>query len=131
MELQLNGLDEALQNLGRLNFTEEIENKALTKAGKITQKAIQNEAPTDEGTLKKNIKLKRVKDGEIVIHTGKAYHAHIIEFGRSGGSLVLKNGRRVTWGPTSANPFFSRAYEQSLNEAKQAIIEEIQRGLGL
>ena len=140
MEINIAGLDAVLQNLRQLNIDESLENKALTKAGKITQVAIEKEAPIDKknladsASLHKNIKLKRPKDGEVLIHTGGAYHGHLVEFGRSGGSaMVKKKGKlqKVTWGPTSANPFFSRGFESSNGNAKQAMIEEIQRGLGL
>lgn len=137
MEVQLTGLNDVLQNLMRMNIDESLENKALTKAGKVTQEAAIEEAPVDKrnpvnkSSLHKNIKLRRPKDGEVVIHTGGAYHAHLVEFGRSGGSVTLKNGRKVKWGPTAPNPFFSRAFERSVNQAKQTMINEIQRGLGL
>lgn len=133
MQIDLTGLDEAMQNLLRLNIDETLETKALTKAGKVTQEAILAEAnfgSRSKGTLKKNIKLKRPMNGEVTIHTGGGYHAHLIEFGRSGGSKV-GGGRRVTWGATSPNPFFSRGFESSQASAKQAMIDEIQRGLGL
>lgn len=120
-----------LQNLTRMNVDEVTENKALTKAGKITQEAIIAEAPVDKGTLKKNIKLRRPKDGEALIHTGAAYHAHLVEFGRSGGSAITKKGRKVKWGPTTPNPFFSRGFEQSKSEAMSAMIGELQKGLKL
>lgn len=134
MELQLTGLEETLRNLNNLNISEAIENKALNKAGKITQKAIIAEAVfgnRSDKMIRDNIKLKRAKDGEIVIHTGRAYHAHIIELGRSAGSTITKGGKKVTWGVINPNPFFSRGYEQSKSESMNAIIEEIQGALGL
>ena len=134
MELQLTGLEETLQNLSSLNISEQLENKALNKAGKITQAAIIAEAnfgKRSDKMIRDNIKLKRARDGEIVIHTGKAYHAHIIELGRSAGSTITKGGKKVTWGIINPNPFFSRGYEQSKSESMNAIIEEIQGALGL
>ncbi|NEU29937.1 hypothetical protein GN156_03990 [bacterium LRH843] len=131
MRVEMTGLDEILQNLRSLNIDESVENSALNKAGKVTQDAVKNEAPVDRGTLKKNIRLRRPKDGEVVIHSGGAFHAHLIEFGRSGGSTNGKGGRRVSWGPTSPNPFFSRGFEQSKTEAQLAMITEIQKGLKL
>ena len=133
MELNIAGLDAVLQNLLQLNVDVSLENKALNKAGKVTQEAIITEAnfgSRSDGTIAKNIKLKRPKDGEVVVHTGKAYHAHILEGGRSGGSMTV-NGKKVTWGPIAPNPFFSRGFESSNGNAKQAMIEEIQKGLGL
>ena len=134
MELELTGLEETLRNLNSLNLSDELENKALNKAGKITQDAIIAEAnfgKRSDETIKKNIKLKRAKDGQVVIHTGKAYHSHIIELGRSAGSTITKGGKKVTWGKINPNPFFSRGYEQSKAEAMNALINEIQRGLGI
>lgn len=134
MELQLTGLEETLRNLSNLNISEAVENKALVKAGKITQEAIIAEAnfgDRSDGVIKQNIKLKRPKDGEVIIHTGKAYHSHILEFGRSAGSTITKGGKKVTWGRINPNPFFSRGYEQSKSESMNAIIAEIQGALGL
>lgn len=133
MEVNIAGLEAAMQNLLRLNIDESLETKALTKAGKITREAVIAEANfgnRSKGTMRKNIKLKRPKDGEVVIHSGGAYHAHLIEFGRSGGSKIGSD-RKVTWGPTAANPFFSRGFESSQADAKQAMIDAIQQGLGL
>lgn len=137
MKVELDGLEAVLQNLSRFNVDEAIENKALTKAGKITQEAIEKEAPIDKRnkpdmhSLHKNIKLRRPKDGEALIHTGAAYHAHLVEFGRSGGTAITKKGKHVKWGPTSPNPFFSRGFEQSKSEAMSAMVEELQKGLKL
>ena len=131
MEVKMTGLDEILQNLMSLNVDESVENRALNKAGKLTQEAVQNEAPVDQGTLKENIRLRRAKDGEVTVHSGGAYHAHLVEFGRSGGSTNGKGGRRVSWGPTAPNPFFSRGFESSALRAQFTIIEEIQKGLKL
>lgn len=133
MEVNIAGMDALLQNLRQLNVDESLENKALNKAGKVTQEAILAEAnfgSRSRGTIKENIKLRRAKNGEAVIHTSKGYHAHIIEGGRSGGSMLV-NGRKVTWGPIAPNPFFSRGFETSVENAKQEMIEELQRGLGL
>lgn len=143
MELQFTGLDGILANLARLPLEENEENAVVTKGAKITQKAIVEEAPVGTerknkkgkvtykpGSLKKNIKVKRAVDGVAVIHTGKAYHGHLIEFGRSAGSkMAKKNGKtqKVTWGSTNANPFFTRGFESSQNEAKQAMANEIRK----
>lgn len=134
MNVQISGLDEILNNLIRLNVDETLENKALTKAGNVTKKAIERESnfgKRSRGVFKKNLRLKRPQDGEVVIHSGGAYHAHLIEFGRSGGSTITKKGKKVYWGSTAPNPVFGRGFESSKNEAKQAMITELQRGLGL
>lgn len=136
MEVQITGLEETLQNLMSLNIDESVENRALNKAGKITQEAIKGEAKfgsRSKGTFEKNIKLRRPKDGEVVIHSGGAHHAHLIEFGRSGGSTRPRKGNRnsVSWGPTAPNPVFARGFESSAKEAQQAIIDEIKKELKL
>lgn len=131
MDLKVDGIDDILQNLSRLNIDEAVESKALTKAGNVTRDAIKEEVPVDQGNLQKNIRVKRPKDGEAHVHTGRAYHAHLVEFGRSGGSTVGKNGRRVSWGPTSPNPFFTRGFESSKDEARQAMADEIRKRLKL
>lgn len=134
------GLDETLQNLRKYIVDEAIENEALKKAGKVTQEAVIEEAPIDNrnppdhASLHKNIKVSRPRDGEVKVHTGGAYHAHLVEDGRSGGSaVVIKNGKRqrVTWGPTSPNPFFSRGFGKSNIPARQAMVDELKKGLDL
>ncbi len=139
VEIKVDGLDNILQNLMSLNIDEKVENRALRKAAKITQEAVIKEAPIDKrnppdhGSLHKNIKITNYKDGEVTIHTGGAYHAHLVEFGRSGGSTKPKKGKKnsVSWGPTAPNPFFARGFGASHTEAKQAMIDEIQRELKL
>ncbi|CEG28081.1 HK97-gp10 family putative phage morphogenesis protein [Bacillus sp. B-jedd] len=135
MQVDISGLEDLLRNMAQLNVDESIENKALTKAGKVVQEAVQEEAPVGRGehksSLKSQIKLKRPKNGEAHVHTGRAYHGHLVEFGRSGGSTVMRNGRIVKWGPTAPNPFFSRGYEKSKDEAQQAMADELKKGLGL
>lgn len=134
MELKITGLDEILQKLSELPLEEEDENRALNKAANVVKKAVIEEAPEDDGTLKKNIKVKRAKDGEAKVHSGKAYHAHILEGGRSGGSkYALKNGKRqkVSWGPMAPNPFFTRGFEKSKRESQQVMADEIKKVLKL
>lgn len=134
MEVKIDGLDQVLQNLNLLVVDEAMESKALNKAGNIAKEAIASQAPVarvNGGTLQRNIKLKRAKNGEALVHTGGAYHAHLVEFGRSGGSAITKKGRRVKWGPTSPNPFFTRGWDASETEAKQAMVDELKKGLGL
>lgn len=135
MDIDIRGLDDVLKNLATLNIDAAVEDRALNKAGKITQEAVKNEAPVGKSSggvkLKNNIRLRRPKDGEVIIHTGRAYHAHILEFGRSAGSTNGKGGVRRSWGAMAPNPFFSRAFEQSKESAKQAMIDEIQKGLRL
>ena len=134
MEVDIKGLDEILNNLAKLNIEEELENKAVNKAGTITRDAIKIEAPIRQGILKENIRLKRSKGGQAFVHTDKAYHAHLVEGGRSGGStMAMKKGKlqKVSWGPTTPNPFFTRGFESSKGLAKNAMIMEIKKGLGL
>lgn len=134
MRLELNGMEAILQNLMNLPLEEEDENRALNKAAKIVKEAVIEEVPEDDGTLKKNIKAKRARDGETKVHTGGAYHSHLVEFGRSAGSkYALKNGNRqlVTWGATAPNPFFTRGLERSKETAINAMADEIRKALRL
>ncbi|TKI53541.1 hypothetical protein FC756_23225 [Lysinibacillus mangiferihumi] len=141
MRLELNGMEAILQNLMNLPLEEADENRALNKAAKVIQEAVIEEAPQDERkenssatSIKNNIKIKRAKEGEAKVHTGSAYHAHIIEGGRSAGSkYTLKNGKRqlVTWGPIAPNPFFTRGFENKKSEAVNAMADEIRKALRL
>lgn len=134
MEVNITGLDDILQKLNNLPLEEEDENRALNKAANVIKKAVIEEAPEDDGTLKKEIKVKRAKDGEAKVHSGKAYHAHILEGGRSGGQkYTLKNGRHqlVKWGPMAPNPFFTRSFERSKRDAQLTMANEVKKVLKL
>lgn len=130
----MQGMEAIMQNLLNLPLEEADENRAINKAAKIVKEAVIEEAPVDDGTLKSNIEAKRSKDGEAKVHTGGAYHSHLVEFGRSAGSkYALKNGKRqlVTWGATAPNPFFSRGLEKSKDTAINAMADEIKKALRL
>lgn len=137
MNIQFDGLNEIMNRLGNIAIEDEDENRALNKAAKVLQKKVIEEAPEDEGpqdeySLKKNIKVKRAKDGVVHVHTDRAYHAHIVEGGRSAGSkYALKNGKRqlVTWGFQQANPFFTRAFRKVEPELISTIEDEIRKAL--
>jgi len=134
MRLEMQGMEAIMQNLLNLPLEEADENRAINKAAKIVKEAVIEEAPVDDGTLKSNIKAKRAKDGEAKVHTGGAYHSHLVEFGRSAGSkYALKNGKRqlVTWGATVPNPFFTRGLEKSKDNAINAMADEIKKVLRL
>lgn len=127
-------MDDILRNLAQLAMEEETENRALNAGAKVVKEAVIEEVPVDDGTLKENIKNKRAKDGEAKVHTGKAYHGHLVEFGRSAGSKIsLKNGKRqkVTWGATGPNPFFTRGIEKSKGKALDEIANVIKKDLKL
>lgn len=131
VRIEMEGLSAVLQALAQLPVEEAVENNAVTKGANVIKKAIIEEAPVDDGYLKKNIKVKRAKNGEAHIHTSKAFYSHIVEFGRSAGSKTLKSGRRVTWGRTTPNPFFTRGFEKSKQEAMEATANEIRKALNL
>lgn len=130
MEINIQGMEALLKIIKDYPLEEAEENRALNAAAKVIQEAVIEEAPEDDRTLKDNIKVKRSRNGEAKVHTGGAYHAHIIEGGRSAGSkYALKNGKRqlVTWGAMRANPFFTRAFDKSKDQALDAMIDEIKK----
>lgn len=138
MRLEVQGMDALLQNILNLPLEEHEENQALNTGAKVVKDAVVEEVPVGKRKSKKNkntklknsIKIKRAKDGEVKVHTGKAYHGHILEGGRSAGSKnVMKKGKRqkVTWGPIAPNPFFTRGFEKSKSDAVNAIADEIKK----
>lgn len=139
MGLEIHGMNELLNRIKnmQLKVSEDVEKKALTAGGDILLKAAKDEANRvrDDGTLYENIKETEVKNGKVTIHTGKAYHAHLVEFGRSGGQGTYKdkNGvrRKVTWGDTAPNPVMARAFEKSQQEITKTMKDVIKRELGL
>jgi HK97 gp10 family phage protein len=135
MRVDFSGLEAINRRIAQLDNAQVIQQKALNKAGRHLLEEVQRAAPVDDGTLRKNLKVKRVDEHEIVIHTGGAYHAHILEFGRSAGQkqVRVKGGRAKTikWGATSPNPFMTRTYENQVDNLNRIIVEELRKGLGL
>lgn len=139
MGIELQGMDELLKSVKRMGqkVSRDVEEKALKEGGKILVKAAKEEANRvrDDGTLHDNIEETTVKNGVITIHTGEAYHAHLVEFGRSGGQGTYRDKRGVIrpvkWGDTAPNPVMARAFENSQNEIITAMRNVIKRELGL
>ncbi|MGE6515196.1 HK97-gp10 family putative phage morphogenesis protein [Lysinibacillus sphaericus] len=141
--LEVNGMEALMQNLLNLPLEEHEENQALNAGAKVVKEAVIEEVPVSRSkknnknkrtSLKKNIKAQRAKEGEAKVHTGKAYHSHIIEGGRSAGSkYVMKKGKRqkVTWGAMAPNPFFTRGVEKSKGSAVDAITDVIKKAKNL
>ncbi|HLV41992.1 MAG TPA: hypothetical protein VKY37_06925, partial [Brumimicrobium sp.] len=76
MEMKITGLEEILEKIKHLPLEEEDENRAINKASNVVKKAVQEEVKANGWTFEKEIKVRRSKDGEGAVHTGKAYHAH-------------------------------------------------------
>jgi HK97 gp10 family phage protein len=135
VKVDFTGLENLQKELRKLENHEQIENKALNKAGEYLVDKLIDNAPYHDGTLQDNLKYKKSKDGEVIVHTGKAYHAHLYEFGRTSGqtTIVDKNGRRrvIKWGKMDENPFMTRTYESSLPILERIISEEVKKGMGI
>ncbi|QGG47348.1 HK97-gp10 family putative phage morphogenesis protein [Heliorestis convoluta] len=120
--VELEGVNELLRELEKLGQKgSRIENSALRKAGDKVQSAIQEEAPTRTGTLKRSIRRSNVRtegtEKYVKVDPGKeGWYGRFVEFG------TVK---------MSANPFMSRGYEKSKKEAAQTIASEMRKGLGL
>lgn len=137
MTMKLEGMDELLKSIANLEkkVSTKIKNEALKKGAEILKDEIRREAPKDSGILEENINVTSVKGDKITIHTGKAYHAHLVEFGRSAGTTTYrdKNGvvRPIKWGRTSPNAFMQRSFENKKDAIEKAMADVVRRGLGL
>jgi HK97 gp10 family phage protein len=120
--MKLEGMENLLNELDKLGQKgSRIENKALKEAGNIVKESIVKEVPVRTGKLKENITVSNVKskDGVKKVEVGPGkdeYYAAFLEFGTTN---------------MNANPFISRGYENSKEEAEKVIVEEIKKGLGL
>lgn len=139
MPIELQGMDDLLKSVRQMGkkASRSVEEKALKAGGDILLEAAKEEANRvrDDGTLYENIEKTTVNNGKITIHTGEAYHAHLIEFGRSSGQGTYKdkNGviRPVKWGDTAPNPVMARAFENSRNEIITVMRNVIKKELDL
>lgn len=139
MSIEVQGMQELINNLRQMGFAIDTrtEEKALKAGARIIETEIKSEADRirDDGTLHDNIKTTEVKNSRVTVHTGDAYHAHLIEFGRSAGqgTYVDKNGvtRPVKWGDTNPNPVIQGSYERKKDEVLNEMKKVIRRELGL
>ena len=121
-KLEVDGMENLLNELDKLGQKgSRIENTALKEAGNIVKESIVKEVPVRTGKLKENITVSNVKskDGVKKVEVGPGkdeYYAAFLEFGTTN---------------MDANPFISRGYENSKEEAEKVIVEEIKKGLGL
>jgi HK97 gp10 family phage protein len=120
--MKLEGIENLLAEIEKLGKTgSRIENKALREAGDVVKEAIQKEAPIRSGKLKKSITVSRVKnkDGAKRVEVGPdkdVFYSRFVEF----GTVKMK-----------ANPFMSRGYEVSKENAMEKIEKNLKEGLGL
>lgn len=120
--MKLEGMENLLNEIDKLGQKgSRIENTALKEAGNIVKESIIKEVPVKTGKLKENITVSNVKskDGVKKVEVGPGkdeYYAAFLEFGTTN---------------MNANPFISRGYENSKEEAEKVIVEEIKKGLGL
>lgn len=120
--MKLEGMENLLNEIDKLGQKgSRIENTALKEAGNIVKESIVKEVPVRTGKLKENITVSNVKskDGVKKVEVGPGkdeYYAAFLEFGTTN---------------MDANPFISRGYENSKEEAEKVIVEEIKKGLGL
>ena len=121
-KFEVDGMENLLNELDKLGQKgSRIENTALKEAGNIVKESIIKEVPVRTGKLKENITVSNVKskDGVKKVEVGPGkdeYYAAFLEFGTTN---------------MNANPFISRGYENSKEEAEKVIVEEIKKGLGL
>ncbi|MDT0163821.1 HK97 gp10 family phage protein [Bacillus sp. AG4(2022)] len=93
--------------------------RSLKAGAQVMKRAIEEKAPVRTGNLKANIVASDVKDDLIAIgpdQQGPAYYGHFLEFGTS---------------KAAAKPFMGPAYENSKEEAQEAMSDVIKRELNL
>ncbi len=120
--LEIEGVDNVLKKLEELGAKgRRMENTALRRAGNRVKDAIQDETPVSTGNLKRSIAVSnvRTKDGAKHVEVGPnkdGWYGRFVEF----GTVHIK-----------ANPFMSRGYEKSKEDAVRIIQEELKKELGL
>lgn len=137
MSMKMAGMSGLMNRLKKMesDVRTQIKNEALEKGGTILLEAVKKEAPYGGGPnhLRDEIKKAKVTGDTIDVHTGKAYHAHLVEFGRSAGQGTYKdkNGvvRPIKWGYTAPNPFMTRAFENKQQDIIEEMGKVVKRGL--
>ena len=121
-DMKLEGMENLLAEIEKLGKAgSKIENRALREAGDVVKESIEKEVPVRTGKLKQSITVSNVKtkDGVKRVEVGPdkdGYYGKFVEF----GTVKMK-----------ANPFMSRGYETSKEEAMSTIEKNLKEGLGL
>lgn len=124
--MELEGMDNLIRKIEDMGKAgTRIENAALKKAGELIMEEAKNNVPFRKGKLKEGLKVSgvRKKGGNKFVLAGiqkgdnsKIFYGKFLEFGTS---------------KMKARPFMGPAYESKKEEAKEAIKDELRRGLGL
>jgi HK97 gp10 family phage protein len=123
MDFEMEGLDELLQRVEKMgNDVKQNEEKALLAGAEVMQKATKKSAPVRAvggGTLRDNIEISEVQNGEIEVYVdqqGIAYYGYFQEIGTS---------------KMRAHPFMGPAYNRSKSQIERAMADSLRQVLGL
>ncbi|NIK10923.1 HK97-gp10 family putative phage morphogenesis protein [Alkalibacillus almallahensis] len=123
MEFDFSGMAELTRQIQKLeNGAKGAESEALQEGAKVMQEATEKKAPVravNGGTLKANIEISEVENGEIEVYVdnqGKAYYGHMLEVGTS---------------KMRAQPFMGPAFNQSQRRIENAMSSHLKKVLGL
>lgn len=133
MDVDITGLDQVRRMISELG-NKKVEEQALKAGAEFLKKQIQANVPVDDGVYRDGIVV--TKQGKkYIVHSGRVPHAHLVEFGRSGGQAqyVDKNGvtRTVKFGPIGPNPVVARTVEQQTNRVIDVMAKEVRKELGI
>lgn len=143
--MEIDGLDnlmDRLEKMGRAGGR--LEGKALKTAGEVLADEMKNNLQSNgnvrTGKLRDGIKVSGVRkkgDKKYVVvgiqkgDNSEIFYGKFLEWGASPHQIKTKNGGVLNHPGVSAQPFLGPAYESKKKEAKDLIVEEIKKGLGL
>lgn len=123
MKFEFEGIDGLIQQMQRTEINaEQAKNEALEESAKVMQKATEDQAPVRDqggGTLRDNIEISEIEDGEIQVYVdqqGKAYYGYFLEYGTS---------------KMRAQPFMGPAFMKSRLKMQQAMADSLRKRIGL
>ncbi len=149
VDIQLSGIDEIINKLNTLGRkAKEVEERALTKGGDVILNQAKNNfdavAKTRTGNLKQLLSISKAKGvtGRRYVLVGfekdddsEIFYAKFIEWGAVPHKIKIKRGKyagRIINHPgISSKPFLGPAYESKKEEAKNIIVNEFKKELGL
>ena len=133
MDVNIKGLDQVQRMIKELG-NKKVEDQALKAGATYLKKQIQANVPVDDGVYRDGIVVTE-QGKRYIVHSGRVPHAHLVEFGRSGGSAqyVDKNGvtRTVKFGPVGPNPVVARTVEQQSQQVIDVMADEVRKELGI
>lgn len=136
MAMQLEGMQELLEHLNRINLqiTDDLTEKALKEGAELIKNDAKQIVRKDTHKLQNHIIVSNVKDGGVDIgpsQQGDAFYGYILEFGRKAGTRKYGRNKKYRYPAMPPYPFMGPAFESNKEKVQEKMAQVIKRELNI